>query len=77
MWISRLSGLVVALAGVAVLLYLGHALYTHSRYGLVVLVSLGMPVVLFGVLAGASLVGCGVWIIGSAGRANRTSAKRS
>jgi asparagine N-glycosylation enzyme membrane subunit Stt3 len=77
MWISRLSGLVLALAGLALLLYLGHALYTRSSHGLVVLVGLGMPVVLFGVLAGASLLGCGVWLIGSARQADRTSVKRS
>jgi hypothetical protein len=77
MWISRLSGIALALAGVGLLLYLGHALYTHTGYSLVVLVDLGMPVVLFGVLAGAALVGGGLWLIGSAGGTGRTSAKRS
>jgi hypothetical protein len=58
----RLVGIVLAVAGVAGLLFITYALY--ARIGLTVLVQLGMPGVLIGALAGAAMVGLGAWFAG-------------
>ncbi|HXQ12269.1 MAG TPA: hypothetical protein VN805_14835 [Caulobacteraceae bacterium] len=58
----RLVGVALALAGLAGLLFITYALY--ARIGLTLLVQLGMPSVLIGTLAGAALVGFGVWLAG-------------
>jgi hypothetical protein len=64
MWLFRLFGLVLALGGLGVLMVLAYALYTRDNYGLILLVHIGMPAVLLGVLGGAVLVGLGVWLAG-------------
>jgi uncharacterized membrane protein HdeD (DUF308 family) len=64
MWKYRLSGSILALSGLAILLYLSYAFYTRTAYGLIVLVRLGMPTVLLATFVGAVLVASGVWLIG-------------
>jgi len=64
MWALRLFGLTLSAAALGWLIWLGHALYTQSRFGLIVLVELGMPAALFGALACGVAVGLGLWLAG-------------
>jgi hypothetical protein len=56
--------LALAFVGLGALVFITYALYTRTSYGLIVLVQLGMPMVLFGTVAAAGLVGFGVWLAG-------------
>jgi hypothetical protein len=73
MWMPRLGGFILTLAGLAVLMFLSYALYTRANAGLNILVGLGMPVVLLGTLFGATALGLGIWLSGF-GRRARPSA---
>jgi hypothetical protein len=62
----RLVGLVVALAGAALLLFITYALYTRTETAPNVLVHIGMPATFLLTLFGSFIVGFGVWLAGFA-----------
>jgi hypothetical protein len=64
MWMSRLFGFFLALAGAAWLIFISYALYTGENAGPILLVRVGMPATLLGTLLGAGLVGLGAWLMG-------------
>jgi hypothetical protein len=59
----RLIGLLLALGGAALLAYLAKALYTPTEHWVNVLVAINMPTMLLLTLAGAGLVGAGLWML--------------
>jgi hypothetical protein len=61
--VFRLIGLALALAGASLLAYLSRALYTPSEHWMDVLVAINMPTMLLLTLAGAFMVGSGLWML--------------
>ena len=60
MWLHRISGTILALAGVAIVIYLGRALYGDSAQDLHTLLQIGIPGVLLICLAAGSAIVIGL-----------------
>ena len=73
MVVYRLIGLIVAVAGAALLLFISYALYTRTETAPSILVHIGMPATFLLTLFGAFVVGLGVWLAGFAHPAHRST----